>query len=458
MGRLPALLVLLACAGPALAARQLLAAAAEQPVLRVGFGTEPRVPMSSLVDGQPEGMEGLLIEAIAKELGYTLEIVPLGTFEDRMYALINGTVDAVIHSFTVTAERSKLMQFVYPAYYSSGVALFAPNGEIEGVSSWSDLAGRTLAVKEGNYVLDAAPQTPALQNVTLVQVPNIQDAAALVAAGDVDGYLDDSSVLSPAPNLTIVSQLQPILRAPMAIAVRRGADDLAANLTRALLTLVQGGSDAPILGMENATFIALGAPPNPDLAALVANPTPGNSTLYPTQEMECFPVPSDSLWLPADAYQPIYTWEVRGVHNYSCDGGSGSYQLRGWLVNGTDVRNDKHTGYSYTDRGPSGTHFSRFVATDEGNRTELGSIEIIREVGSVGMPSPTDPTVNAQWYRRITLNQYGMFAAPKILYMTQTETEGGELPAGAGKCMESDAAITVPFRSIVTFFACREGV
>lgn len=31
------------------------------------------------------------------------------------------------------------------------------------------------------------------------------------------------------------------------------------------------------------TFIALGVPPNPDLAALVANPSPGNSLLYPTR-------------------------------------------------------------------------------------------------------------------------------------------------------------------------------
>ena len=37
----------------------------------------------------------------------------------------------------------------------------------------------------------------------------------------------DSAVLFPAPNLTIVSELQPILRAPMAIAVRIGANELA---------------------------------------------------------------------------------------------------------------------------------------------------------------------------------------------------------------------------------------
>lgn len=55
MGRLAALLVLLACAAPALATRLLLAAAEDQPVLRVGFGTEPRVPMSSLEIGEPGG-------------------------------------------------------------------------------------------------------------------------------------------------------------------------------------------------------------------------------------------------------------------------------------------------------------------------------------------------------------------------------------------------------------------
>ncbi len=124
---------------------------------------------------------------------------------------------------------------------------------------------------------------------------------------------------------------------------------------------------------------------------------------------------------------------VKGVHNYTCDAAAGAYQFRGWIVNGTDVRNDKHTGaaaqcspalhstrrdlhhqatcganaypphtcarhptcaasaawaagYSFTERGPSGTHFSRFVATDEANSTQLGSVEIIREVGSIGMP------------------------------------------------------------------------
>lgn len=186
----------------------------------------------------------------------TLQIVPLNSFEDRIPALIDGKVDAVVYSerapgrgccwggccrlgphcfvtsmvlsdpalgccvagrllppclrchvrwsapaqlplhscpillctplnncrtlpytpagFTVTADRSKLVQFVYPSYYSSGAAVFAPGGSIEGVSGWGDLEGQTLAVAQGSYVIDAAPQTPALQNITLVPTPTIK--------------------------------------------------------------------------------------------------------------------------------------------------------------------------------------------------------------------------------------------------------------------------------------------
>lgn len=79
------------------------------------------------------------------------------------------------------------------------------------------------------------------------------------------------------------------------------------SLTNALLSLIRGGPNATILQLEAEvklsqdcccacrlssaaltailptlqTFGAVGAALNPDLAALVANPTPGDSFLYP---------------------------------------------------------------------------------------------------------------------------------------------------------------------------------
>lgn len=67
-----------------------------------------------------------------------------------------------------------LVQFIYPSYYSSGFAVFAPGGEIEGVGSWEDLRGQSLSVQEGHYVLGAASQTPALQNITLIPAASIE--------------------------------------------------------------------------------------------------------------------------------------------------------------------------------------------------------------------------------------------------------------------------------------------
>lgn len=104
----------------------------------------------------------------------------------------------------------------------------------------------------------------------------------------------------------------------------------------------------------------------------------------------------DSIWLPADAYEPAHTWTgrrdcdtcrhkchacaasalrishfacksrvchgttprcsqlrppppaslfaVSGVQNFSCNPATGAYKFQGWLVNGTDFNTGKHAG------------------------------------------------------------------------------------------------------------------
>lgn len=38
-----------------------------------------------------------------------------------------------------------------PYYYSAGAGLFAPGGKLEGVSKWTDLVGKAVAVRPGYY-------------------------------------------------------------------------------------------------------------------------------------------------------------------------------------------------------------------------------------------------------------------------------------------------------------------
>ena len=45
-----------------------------------------------------------------------------------------------------------------PYYYSAGAALFAPARTIPGVANWTDLAGRTVAIKQGYYAIEDLEQ------------------------------------------------------------------------------------------------------------------------------------------------------------------------------------------------------------------------------------------------------------------------------------------------------------
>lgn len=66
------------------------------------------------------------------------------------------------------------MDFLYPSYYSAGAAAFAPGGAIEGVARWEDMAGKTVAVPQGYYVLEAAAATPALAGINFVVAANAE--------------------------------------------------------------------------------------------------------------------------------------------------------------------------------------------------------------------------------------------------------------------------------------------
>lgn len=112
----------------------------------------------------------------------------------------------------MTAERSRLVQFIFPSYYSSGAAVFAPGGAIEGVSSWHDLSGKTLSAVEGNYVVDAAPETPALQNVMFVLAATIEGGEiGLHPAGMLTVQfwqaLNCCTLVPPAPQKRLLSSL-----------------------------------------------------------------------------------------------------------------------------------------------------------------------------------------------------------------------------------------------------------
>lgn len=137
---LTALLYLAACGTARATSRHLLLA---PPLLKVGMNARDAAPLVEWLDSKPQGaatgaprqlpvalccpaggeyppsspssspagFEGLLMEALMEEAGYTPQVVPLWDWDERILGLENGTLDAVVdggrlHTWLVLRMRN----------------------------------------------------------------------------------------------------------------------------------------------------------------------------------------------------------------------------------------------------------------------------------------------------------------------------------------------------------------
>jgi polar amino acid transport system substrate-binding protein len=99
-------------------------------------------------DGNPIGLEHDLAVDLARRLGVKLHVVAV-TGANRLQALDDGRVDAVIATTADTEERRKIATMVEPSYYSSGVTLMTrPDVTL---TQWADLRGQQVCATQGSY-------------------------------------------------------------------------------------------------------------------------------------------------------------------------------------------------------------------------------------------------------------------------------------------------------------------
>ena len=93
------------------------------PPLRVGMDLS--YPPFEMQDksGKPDGVGVRMAEALAKDLGRPLKIVPMD-FSGLIPALKTGNIDLIISSMTATDERRQSIDFSNP-YAFTGLAMLA---------------------------------------------------------------------------------------------------------------------------------------------------------------------------------------------------------------------------------------------------------------------------------------------------------------------------------------------
>lgn len=135
--------------------------------------------------GSNVGFDIELAKFIAQKLGVEVELAPV-TGTNRIPMLQAGTVDLLVASLSVTREREEAIDFTIP-YIAVGGTFVVPKDST--VSSYEDLAGKTVAFLQGTPSLLAFPKNQP-DGIALVLQDKPQ-AVQAVLQGKADAFVDD---------------------------------------------------------------------------------------------------------------------------------------------------------------------------------------------------------------------------------------------------------------------------
>lgn len=185
------------------------------------------VPPFGMTDAamQPQGSDVDVARALAKDLGVELQIVEVSG-PNRIPFLMTGKADIVISSFSVTAERAKVVAFSTP-YSVNQLVVGAPKSVA--ITKMDDLIGKRIAVVRGN-LQDLELTKSAPKGATLVRYEDDATANTALIAGQVDAIATPSTTVQtlatrmPAKSLEIkfIVKVQ-----PLAIGMRKNDTELA---------------------------------------------------------------------------------------------------------------------------------------------------------------------------------------------------------------------------------------
>ncbi|MCQ1995922.1 amino acid ABC transporter substrate-binding protein/permease [Arthrobacter sp. zg-Y1171] len=150
-------------------------------------------PFEFRENGELVGIDMDLLNAIAEEEGFNVEIQSLG-FDAALQSLQSNQVDGVIAGMSITDERRQVFDFSDP-YFESGIqmAVAENNNDVKG---YEDLRGKRVAVKtgtEGQTFAESIKDQYGFEVVAFAQSAQMYDD---VKAGGSVAVFDDYPVLA----------------------------------------------------------------------------------------------------------------------------------------------------------------------------------------------------------------------------------------------------------------------
>jgi glutamate transport system substrate-binding protein len=159
----------------------------------IKIGVKYDVPPFGFKNPQTDEIEGFDVDfgkAIADKLGVKPNFIE-AISDNRIPFLQDGTVDLVLSTMTINAERAQEIGFSEPYYIARGRILVPQNSDIKGVG---DLAGKKVCTALGStYEETLKEQAP---DADLRLVDSYSECLELVQNGAVDAVSTDDVILT----------------------------------------------------------------------------------------------------------------------------------------------------------------------------------------------------------------------------------------------------------------------
>ena len=172
------------------------------PVLRVHNETD-WPPFNFNTEGRPEGYSIDYMNMLAEKLGFQVEYVTGPTWDEFLEMMRDGELDVMLN-IADTSGRREFLAFTSP-YVEATAGIYVHNTST-GISSMSDLAGKTLAIPKGFFFQEIL--TNYYPEIKLLLLEDVLATLEAVAFGRADATIGKVGVLSYVINKHFISNVK----------------------------------------------------------------------------------------------------------------------------------------------------------------------------------------------------------------------------------------------------------
>jgi polar amino acid transport system substrate-binding protein len=182
--------------------------------------------------GKIVGFEADLAADVAKRLGVKLQLVPV-VASNRIQFLQQGKIDLMIATTSDTPERRKIVDFVDPNYYASGLNVMAQKSAR--LKSWEQLRGKKVCLIQGAFYNKELQEKYGVDGVAF---PGTAETYAALKNGNCIAFAyDDTAIVGEMlkPEWSAYEMpLDSILVVPWGVAVKQGEKAFAGFMSKTI--------------------------------------------------------------------------------------------------------------------------------------------------------------------------------------------------------------------------------